>query len=132
MFNILADAAAKLPSVTIPGPKGTALQLTPDQIQKLIQQQQSQAQAITKSPLAAHFPWLTHGIAALFIIAAVMLVVLLAVQTTKQEGLTGTLGGRVESSYRGRLGFDQQLSRLTSYIAISFVVLATLLTLTGI
>ena len=57
-----------------------------------------------KTPLAQHLGWLTHGFAGLFVIAAVLLVILLAVQTTRQEGLTGTLGGRVDSSYRGRLG----------------------------
>ena len=57
-----------------------------------------------QTPIATHAPWLTHGLAGIFMIAAVALIVLLAVQTTKQEGLTGTIGGRVESAYRGRLG----------------------------
>jgi protein translocase SecG subunit len=60
----------------------------------------------------------------LFILSAVMLVGLMAVQTTKNEGLSGSIGGRAESAYRGRLGLDQQLGRLTSGIAIGFVFLA--------
>jgi protein translocase SecG subunit len=48
----------------------------------------------------------------------------MAVQTTKNEGLSGSIGGRAESAYRGRLGFEQQLSRLTSGIAIAFVFLS--------
>jgi preprotein translocase subunit SecG len=82
--------------------------------------------------VAAHLPWLTHGLAGLFIIAAIALVALLAVQTTKQEGLSGTIGGRVESSYRGRLGAEEQLKRLTGFVATTFVVTAFILSLTGI
>jgi preprotein translocase subunit SecG len=83
------------------------------------------------SPLALHAPWLTHIFAGLFVIFGVLLVVLLALQTTKQEGLSGTLGGRVESSTR-RLGLDQQIARVTQFVAVSFVVMATLVSLSGI
>jgi protein translocase SecG subunit len=85
-----------------------------------------------KSGLQLNAPWLTHTFAALFLILAVSLVFLLAIQTTKQEGLSGTIGGRVESAYRPRLGFDQQLSRLTSYVAIGMVFFAVILSITGI
>ena len=88
--------------------------------------------ALYVSPLALNYPWITHTLAAFFVIAAVSLVILLAVQTTKQEGLSGTIGGRVESAYRTRMGGDQQLARLTSYIAIGFAFCALLLSLTGI
>jgi len=83
------------------------------------------------SPLAQHAPWLTHTFAGLFIVLGVMLVVLLAIQTTKQEGLSGTLGGRVESATR-RLGLDAQIARVTQFVAISFVIVATLVSLSGI
>lgn len=75
--------------------------------------------------------WLTHGLAGLFVICAVGLVTLLAIQTTKQEGLSGTLGGRVESAY-SRLGAEEQLKRITGIFAVGFVVLGTILSLTGI
>lgn len=80
----------------------------------------------------AHASWLTHSIAGIFIVAAVALVVLLAIQTTKQEGLSGSIGGRVESSYRGRLGAEEQLKRITGFTAVAFVVTAFILSLTGI
>ncbi|MDB5028118.1 MAG: hypothetical protein JWO66_1807 [Candidatus Eremiobacteraeota bacterium] len=83
------------------------------------------------SPLAAHFPWITHTFAGLFVVLGVLLVVLLALQTTKQEGLSGTVGGRVESSTR-RLGLDAQIARVTQTIAIAFVVVATLISISGI
>ncbi|MBV9332923.1 MAG: preprotein translocase subunit SecG [Candidatus Eremiobacteraeota bacterium] len=79
-----------------------------------------------------HLPWLTHGIAGIFIIAAIALIFLLAIQTTKQEGLTGSIGGRVESSYRGRLGAEELLKRWTGVAAVVFVASAFVLSLTGI
>ncbi len=86
----------------------------------------------TQTPLQQHAAWLTHTFAGVFIVAALALIVLLAVQTTKQEGLSGTIGGRVDSAYRGRLGFDGQISRVTSIVAITFVVVATIVSLSGI
>jgi protein translocase SecG subunit len=83
------------------------------------------------SALALKAPWLTHTFAGLFVIAGLLLIVLLAIQTTKQEGLSGTLGGRVESSTR-RLGLDAQIARVTGTIAIAFVVVATIISLSGI
>jgi protein translocase SecG subunit len=85
-----------------------------------------------KTMVAQHWPWLTHTVAGIFVCSAVALVLLLAVQTTKQEGLTGSIGGRVESAYRGRLGADEQLKRWTGFAAVAFVVTAFILSLTGI
>jgi protein translocase SecG subunit len=80
----------------------------------------------------AHLPWLTHGIAGLFVISAILLIFLLAIQTTKQEGLTGSIGGRVESSYRGRLGTEEMLKVWTGRVAVAFVICGFVLSLTGI
>ena len=76
--------------------------------------------------------WLTHSIAGLSIAFAVSLVILLAIQTTKNEGLTGSIGGRVDSNYRGRMGGEEQLKRATGFVAVGFVVTAVILALTGI
>lgn len=81
--------------------------------------------------LAQNAPWLTHTFAGMFVVLGVLLVVLLALQTTKQEGLSGTLGGRVESSTR-RLGLDAQIARVTQTIAVAFVILATIISISGI
>jgi protein translocase SecG subunit len=85
-----------------------------------------------KTWFAMHLSWLTHGFAGLFVISAVLLVFLLAIQTTKQEGLTGSIGGRVESNYRGRLGAEEQLKRWTGGVAVCFVIFGFILSLTGI
>ena len=89
-------------------------------------------QAQPRTAIAMHAGWLTHGLAGIFVLSAISLIFLLAIQTTKQEGLTGTIGGRVESSYHGRLGADEQLKRLTGFVAVVFVVSAFVLSLTGI
>lgn len=91
-----------------------------------------QPQVQPQSFFQLHAPWLTHGVAGIFIACAIALIVLLAVQTTKQEGLSGTIGGRVESAYRGRLGAEEQLKRLTGWVAVLFVIAAFILSLTGI
>ncbi len=87
---------------------------------------------VPKGWIAAHLPWLTHGLAGIFVLSALALIFLLAIQTTKQEGLTGSIGGRVESAYRGRLGAEEQLKRLTGIVAVFFVVCGFVLSLTGI
>jgi preprotein translocase subunit SecG len=60
----------------------------------------------------------------LFIVSAIGLIGMMSAQTTKTEGLSGSIGGRMESAYHGRLGLEQQLSRLTTTFAVAFVILA--------
>ena len=83
------------------------------------------------SALAQNAPWLTHTLAGLFIVLGVLLVALLAIQTTKQEGLSGTVGGRVESATR-RLGLDAQIAAVTRTVAVAFAFVALLLSISGI
>jgi len=128
----------ELIAANTPVAKATAAaSMTPQQIQQLQQQLQTQLSSgalpyVNQTPLQQHAAWLTHTFAGVFVIAAVAFIVLLAVQTTKQEGLSGTIGGRVDSAYRGRLGFDGQIARITGIVAVTFVVLATIVSLSGI
>jgi preprotein translocase subunit SecG len=78
----------------------------------------------TPVTFGAQHPILLTIIQALFILTSLVLIVLMSMQTTKNEGLSGSIGGRSESAYRGRLGLDQQLTRLTGGIASAYVVLA--------
>ena len=126
-FVISTIFAGPLLAAAKPAPKAVAT-LSPE-VMRQLQNFQFNAH---KSPLAQNAPWLTHTFAAIFLLSAVALVVLLAIQTTKQEGLSGTIGGRVESAYRPRLGFDQQLTRLTSFVALTFVFFALVCSITGI
>jgi preprotein translocase subunit SecG len=131
----LLAAAATAAGKAAPAVPKAPIKLTPEQQAALAH---ARATIPTQAPVVApqtwfqqHVGWLTHGIAGIFMIAAVALVVLLAVQTTKQEGLSGTIGGRVESAY-GRVGAEEQLKRVTTFAAVLFVVCGFVLSLTGI
>lgn len=134
MISLLLGAAApavKASAAAAPGlkvplsnvPTAGPLQVAPTVPQPALPAPQTYFQA--------HAGWLTHTLGGLFIIFALGLIILLAVQTTKQEGLSGTLGGRVESAY-GRPGAEEQLKRITGFFAVGFVVVGTILSLTGI
>jgi preprotein translocase subunit SecG len=110
-----------------------ALKAAPIKVQS-VTPQVVQAAPAAQQPVTwfqQHASWATHGIAGIFIVAAVGLVILLAVQTTKQEGLSGTIGGRVESAY-SRMGAEEQLKRITGFAAAVFVITAFVLSITGI
>jgi preprotein translocase subunit SecG len=133
-LTFLFAAATKAVAAATKAP----VKLTPEQQQELQkalqgaqQAPQQPAQQMTPTFIQAHASWLTHGLAGIFIIAAIALVALLAVQTTKQEGLSGTIGGRVESAY-GRMGAEEQLKRITGFAAVVFVLTGFILSLTGI
>lgn len=125
MTFLLAAAAKAAPAAA----KAAApLKVLPPALQNV---QLPPAQTVPQTVFQAHFGWLTHGLAGIFVIAAIGLIVLLAVQTTKQEGLSGTIGGRVESAY-SRMGGEEQLKRLTGFTAVVFVLTGFILSLTGI
>lgn len=125
MMSLLLAAVTAAPKV-----RASVVPLNPQQ--QAAVQRALQVPQVPQTWFQAHASWATHGIAGLFVAAAIALVVLLAVQTTKQEGLSGTIGGRVESAYRGRLGAEEQLKRITGAAAVAFVVTAFILSLTGI
>ena len=136
---VATAAPAALPVFASAKPAGSPLPAAGSPLPAAVQQQlqqQIQAAAATPPPpqtfVAQHAAWLTHGLAGLFVLAAVALVFLLAIQTTKQEGLTGSIGGRVSSDFRGGVGMEEQLKRITGVTAVIFVVTAFILSLTGI
>ena len=127
MLPVLIAAASAAPAAAakaaVPAAKASAL--------PFVLPQNFQYDTTPHSWLAQHAGWLTHTFAGLFLVFGVLLVVLLAIQTTKQEGLSGTIGGRVESSTR-RLGLDAQIARVTQFVAIAFVFCALITSLSGI
>jgi len=123
-LTLLLAAAAKAATAAA---KGAPLKVLPPVQNLVVPPAATQPQTVFQE----HFGWLTHGIAGIFIVAAIALIVLLAVQTTKQEGLSGTIGGRVESAY-SRMGGEEQLKRLTGFTAVVFVLTGFILSLTGI
>jgi preprotein translocase subunit SecG len=71
--------------------------------------------------------WLRYFIYGLHFLVSVALVVLVISQTTKHEGLGGTIGGASSTgSFRGRPGFEEQLARYTGYVATAFMFLSLL------
>ena len=56
------------------------------------------------------------------LISSVALIALVMSQTTKSEGLSGTIGGKMASSFRGKPGFDDKMSYWTKLAAILFGV----------
>ncbi len=109
MFALIAPVAAATKAAVIATPAPLVLP------QNLFGQPQTWGQT---------HPVVLALVQGLFILSAVGLIALMAAQTTKTEGLSGSIGGRMESAYRGRLGLEQQMSRLTTTFACAFVLLA--------
>ncbi len=64
-----------------------------------------------------------------FVLCCVILIALVAARTTKSElGLTGTIGGYGSQTYvRTRVSLEEQLSRLTRWVAVVWLITAILL-----
>ena len=60
------------------------------------------------------------------LLSALTLIGLVMSQTTKSEGLTGTIGGKMSSSFRGKPGIDEKLAGLTRWSAIAFMATSAL------
>lgn len=65
-------------------------------------------------------------LAVVWMSSAVGLIVLVMSQTTKSEGLSGTIGGKASSTFRGKPGLDDKLANLTKWCAIAFMVASAL------
>ena len=66
----------------------------------------------------------------IYILIAVGLVVAVGSQTSKNEGLTGTLGGKVEAApFLRKKTWEAQLDRITGFFAWSFLILSTVIVL---
>ncbi len=61
------------------------------------------------------------GILALISLA---LIIVVATQSTKNEGLTGNIGGPVSSSFKGKPGIEEQIRKITIYISVAWFILA--------
>lgn len=72
--------------------------------------------------------WMTL-VRVLFTLSSLILVALIVARTTKSElGLTGTIGGTGSQSHiRTRVSFEEQLSRVTRWVAIVWLIMAILM-----
>jgi len=57
-------------------------------------------------------------------LVSLALVGLVMSQTTKNEGLTGTIGGNVSANFKGKPGFEERLQGYTRGTAIAFGVIS--------
>lgn len=64
------------------------------------------------------------------IVLALALILIVAVQQSKNEGLGGTIGGRVSSSFKGKAGFEDRLNDMTKFLGIGFFVSSILVAVT--
>lgn len=64
---------------------------------------------------------------ALQIVSCVLLIGIVMTQATKSEGLSGTIGGKSESAFRGKPGTEERIAQYTKYLAISFFVISAIL-----
>ena len=55
---------------------------------------------------------------------SVLLIAIVAFQTTKSEGLTGSIGGQVSSSFKGKPGMDEQIRTYTIYVSVAWFVIS--------
>jgi preprotein translocase subunit SecG len=74
-----------------------------------------------------HTIWHTILLVVYFIVC-LGLVVAVLLQTTKNEGLSGMMGGGSQSVFKGKKGFEEQLQQITNFLAITFVVMSLLVT----
>jgi protein translocase SecG subunit len=63
------------------------------------------------------------------ILAAVAMVTVVAMQTTKSEGLTGTIGGQTSASVKVKKGSEERLREFTKWTAVTFMILSAIVAL---
>ena len=57
---------------------------------------------------------------------SIALVLIVMSQTTKNEGLTGTIGGNVSANFKGKPGFEERLQTYTRYLGIAWFAISIL------
>ncbi len=74
--------------------------------------------------------WFLAGVQML---AAILLIVCILLQTTKSERSSGTtgmgwgvIGGKSSAAFRTRWGIEEHLNRITSYVAVAYMAISLL------
>jgi preprotein translocase subunit SecG len=57
---------------------------------------------------------------------SIALVAIVMSQTTKNEGLTGTIGGNVSANFKGKPGFEERMQDYTRYLGIAWFAISIL------
>jgi protein translocase SecG subunit len=64
------------------------------------------------------------------VLLAIALIFIIDIQTPKNEGLGGSIGGRAQTSFKGKAGFEDRLNQLTRNLGIGFFVVSILVAIT--
>ncbi len=62
----------------------------------------------------------------LLALVSLAFIVIVMSQTTKNEGLTGSIGGQTSANFKGKPGFEEQLQGWTRNLAIAWFAVAIL------
>jgi protein translocase SecG subunit len=72
-------------------------------------------------------------LSAVQMLTAIALIVCILLQTTKSEQSSGTtgmgwgvIGGKSSAAFRTRWGIEEHLNRITTYVAVAFMVISML------
>lgn len=58
------------------------------------------------------------------LLVSVTLIGIVAIQTTKNEGLSGSIGGQVTPTFKGKPGVDEQMRGITIKLSIAWFVIS--------
>ncbi len=64
------------------------------------------------------------------VLLGVAMIFIVAIQQTKSEGLGGTIGGKMSTSFKGKPGFEDRLNEITKYLGIGFFAISILVAVT--
>ena len=64
------------------------------------------------------------AVAVIYVLICVSLMIAIVTRTTKSEGLSGSMMGPSESSFRGKKSADDTIDTVTNVLAMSFLVLS--------
>ena len=82
------------------------------------------ADAVPPYPFFRGCRFVYYVVLVLQALACVALIAAVMSQTTKSEGLSGTIGGRPSATFRFKPGFEEQLATITKWCAVAFLALS--------
>ncbi len=59
-------------------------------------------------------------------LVSIAFILIVMSQTTKNEGLTGTIGGNISANFKGKPGFEENLQSYTRYLGIAWFAISIL------
>lgn len=59
-------------------------------------------------------------------LVSLSLIVIVAIQTSKNEGLTGSIGNNVSANFKGKPGYEERLQSYTRSLGIAWFVVSIL------